>query len=245
MSHSICLSINVNKVATLRNSRGKNLPDVVRTALDLVEMGAHGITVHPRPDGRHIRRQDVYDLKEVLKVELNVEGYPSSDFLQMIEEVRPAQVTLVPDPPEALTSNAGWVTRGTESILRPALERITRVGARSSVFVDPETAGLEDLRTFKAWGADRIELYTEQYAEDFGTDLQTKTLGNYQQAARSARQVGLGVNAGHDLNLRNLATFSKGIPELLEVSIGHAFICDSLYLGYHESLNRYLKALAQ
>lgn len=244
------LSVNVNKLATLRNSRGKNNPDVVQGAIDLVRFGSHGITVHPRPDERHIRRSDVGALKKALTphpdgktIELNVEGYPAEDFLQLIDETKPAQVTLVPDPPEALTSNAGWSVEANRELLAKVSARIKKSGARVSVFVDPETMRDEDYKTLRGIGVDRVELYTERYAETHGKDGGEKVLANYERAAKLAKDNGLGVNAGHDLSLENLAALVQRIPWIDEVSIGHALICDALYLGFEETVRRYLGCL--
>lgn len=237
------LSVNVNKLATLRNSRGKNNPDVVQSALDLIRLGAQGITVHPRPDGRHIRFSDVEALKSVIDVELNVEGYPSEDFLVLVAKVRPAQVTLVPDPPGVLTSNAGWDVGQTANLLKSVVARLKQIPTRVSVFVDPQTMNNEDWATLREINVDRVELYTERYAEKFATPEQDQVLRDYKSAAQMARNVGLGVNAGHDLNLDNLSSLIDEIPWMDEVSIGHALICDALYLGYPETIRRYLNCL--
>lgn len=238
------LSININKVATLRNSRDKDNPHVLKTALDLVKMGAEGITVHPRPDERHIRRSDVYELAACLgDVEFNIEGYPSDDFIEMIEEIEPDQATLVPDKPNALTSNAGWRTKGNEQFLQHVISRLNKTGTRISVFVDPFAITEGELRQLREWGAHRIELYTERYADDFDGPEALFTLRKYQECAAQASRLGLGINAGHDLNSINLRAFADAIPELEEVSIGHAFICDALYLGYQTTLEIYLEQL--
>lgn len=240
------LSVNVNKLATLRNSRGKNNPDVVQGALDLISFGAQGITVHPRPDERHIRRSDVYALAKVVKtVEFNIEGYPSDDFLKMVVEVKPAQATLVPDPPEALTSNAGWKVRENESILKKVAARLKPAGIRTSVFVDPATMADDEYRLLKSIGIDRVELYTERFAEDFGGAKSEDVLATYERAARLARESGLGVNAGHDLSLENLTGLIRRIPWIDEVSIGHALVCDALYLGFEETIRRYLNCIRE
>jgi pyridoxine 5-phosphate synthase len=242
--HAAKLSVNVNKLATLRNSRGKNTPDVVQMSRDIISFGADGITVHPRPDGRHIRREDVYDLKAALigpyAVEFNIEGYPSDDFLAMMNEIAPAQCTLVPDPPEALTSNAGWKV----SANRQTLEKVTRVlksqsPIRVSVFIDPAEVQTSDLKTLADIGVDRIELYTESYALAFAGPDQEKVTDLYRKCAEEAHGLGLGINAGHDLNLQNLLHFAQAIPQLEEVSIGHALIADALYYGMKETIRLY------
>lgn len=237
------LSVNVNKVATLRNSRGKNIPDVVKVSLDLIKMGAQGITVHPRPDERHIKKQDVFDLKEAIDVELNVEGYPSSDFLELVEKTRPAQVTLVPDPPHVLTSNAGWEWQGSEDILKSSLKKIKDLGLRSSLFVDPMSLPEGDLAKFKVAGCDRVELYTEAFSDSFATEKQDEVTKKYAEFAKVAHDLGFGINAGHDLNLKNLAHLKTNIPMLDEVSIGHALVCDALYLGFEKTIQGYLDQL--
>jgi len=233
------LSVNVNKVALLRNSRGGNVPNVLQFAQDCVFFGAQGITVHPRPDGRHVRRDDVYELKSHLKVELNVEGYPSPEFLDMLCEVRPAQATLVPDPPGALTSDHGWNTISERSFLRDVVARLQEAGVRVSLFIDPDPAhatGAKDV------DADRVELYTGPYAHDYPRGPEA-AIAAYREAAREAERVGLGLNAGHDLNLDNLAYFRRQIPNLLEVSIGHALVADALYLGLERTIESYLACL--
>lgn len=238
------LSVNVNKLATLRNSRGKNNPDVIKGALDIIGFGGEGITVHPRPDERHIRKTDVYELKKRLGVtELNVEGYPSDDFIRMILEVKPAQVTLVPDPPHVLTSNAGWRVKENEALLRDVTARLKTSGARVSVFIDPETMQEDEYRLLRDIGVDRVELYTEKYAETYSAPEHASVLAKYREAAERARAVGLGVNAGHDLNTENLTALIRAIPWIDEVSIGHALICDALYWGLKETVARYLKCI--
>jgi pyridoxine 5-phosphate synthase len=237
------LSVNVNKIATLRNARGKNTPDVLQVSLDLIKFGAQGITVHPRPDERHIRKTDVYELKKHLSVEFNIEGYPSDDFLQMVAEVKPAQCTLVPDPPEALTSNAGWRVCENADLLKKATEQLHAQGVRVSVFIDPATITDADFKKLKELHVDRIELYTEAFAEHFGSSLQEKTTHVYKVAAQKAQALGLGVNAGHDLNLINLKTLAHAIPFMDEVSIGHALVADALYLGFPDTIRRYLECL--
>jgi pyridoxine 5-phosphate synthase len=234
------LSVNLNKVATLRNSRGGERPHVVQAARTCIEAGCHGITVHPRPDGRHIRRYDVFDLAAMLTVEFNIEGYPSPEFLDLVRQVRPAQCTLVPDPPDVLTSNAGWDLSGDMAWLRDILQCLHDCGVRTSLFVEPDT---DQVRRAKDIGADRIELYTERYAKAFHTAQRDQVFDEYYQAAVVAQDVGLGLNAGHDLDLDNLPFFAQRIPGLLEVSIGHALISDALEMGLRQSVKAYLRAL--
>lgn len=236
----IKLSININKIATLRNARGGNLPDVLKAAVDCEKFGAQGITVHPRPDERHIRYQDVIDLKPLVKTEFNIEGYPSDTFLDMVLKIKPTQVTLVPDPPDVLTSNAGWDTVKHESFLQEIIEQLKSNGMRTSIFID---ANLNDIKNSVNTGTDRIELYTETYAEGFSKDKEN-AIKPYIEAAELANQLGLGINAGHDLNLDNLSYFAHNIPGLLEVSIGHALISDALYYGLEKTVELYLKQLA-
>jgi len=236
----IRLSVNVNKAATLRNARGGNVPDVVRVAETCVDAGCHGITVHPRPDERHIRRSDVVALAGVLTVELNVEGYPSPGLLALVAQVRPAQCTLVPDPPDVLTSNAGWDLRGDVGVPRAALAELARLGIRSSLFLEPD---VDAVRRARDLGADRGELYTESYARTYGGPDGERTFERFRQAAEAALDVGLGMNAGHDLDLRNLPHFAAHIPGLLEVSIGHALISDALFMGLRAAVHAYLMAL--
>lgn len=233
------LSVNINKIATLRNARGGNLPDLTRMALDCERFGAQGITVHPRPDERHIRYRDVIELKPLLSTEFNIEGYPSTPFIDLVLKVRPAQVTLVPDPPDALTSNAGWNTVKHEAFLKEIILEFRRGGIRTSIFVDPDEAMI---RHASKTETDRIELYTESYAREFPTDRE-KAVNPFIKAGHWAKEVGLGLNAGHDLNLENLHFFSQKVPDLLEVSIGHALICDALYLGIENAIQLYLRQL--
>jgi pyridoxine 5-phosphate synthase len=237
------LSVNVNKLATLRNSRGKNNPDVVQMALSIITYGAEGITVHPRPDGRHIRTADVFALKEAIDVELNIEGYPSPDFLALVQQVRPAQCTLVPDPPEVLTSNAGWQVTEHHVFLTQVVKQLQDYGVRTSLFIDPKQCSAVDAAHLQRIGTDRVELYTEAYAEDYGTPQATTTLLTYQQCAQHMIALGIGLNAGHDLNLTNLRHFVQSVPGIQEVSIGHALICDALELGMQISVERYLSCL--
>ncbi len=232
------LSVNINKVATIRNARGGNMPDVLKVAVDCERFGAQGITVHPRPDERHIRYSDVRGLKPILKEEFNIEGYPSEDFMRLIEEVKPAQVTLVPDAPDVLTSNAGWDTVKREVELTKIISRLKQT-CRVSVFVEADCAMVEGA---KRCGADRVELYTESYARNYSQDRQ-KAIENFVSAARKAEEVGLGLNAGHDLNLENLQYFNQMIPNLQEVSIGHALISDALYFGLENTIQMYKKLL--
>lgn len=233
------LSVNINKIATLRNARGGNNPDVVRVALDCERFGAQGITVHPRPDERHIRHQDVFDLRPQLSTEFNIEGYPSEDFCNLVIKAKPAQVTLVPDAPDQLTSNHGWDTKNNIEFLTPIVKRFKDAGIRVSIFIDPDK---EMVDYAKQIGADRVELYTEPYASQYATDRE-KAIAPFIEAARHCREIGLGLNAGHDLSLQNLAYFHACIPWVDEVSIGHALICDALYLGLRETIKGYLNCL--
>jgi pyridoxine 5-phosphate synthase len=233
------LSVNINKIATLRNARGGNNPNVIQTAVDCERFGAQGITVHPRPDERHIRYSDVLQLKEVVKTEFNIEGYPDERFLKLIGEVKPAQATLVPDKPDAITSNAGWDTLNNAQFLSDVIEEIKNMGVRVSVFVDPALRMVEGAARIQT---DRIELYTEPYAREFLVSREI-AIKPYIESAKLAHQLGLGVNAGHDLDLHNLAFFHKNIPHLDEVSIGHALICDALYLGLENTIQLYLRRL--
>lgn len=233
------LSVNINKIATLRNARGGNNPDVVRVALDCERFGAQGITVHPRPDERHIRHQDVFDLRPQLSTEFNIEGYPSEDFCNLVIKAKPAQVTLVPDAPDQLTSNHGWDTKNNIEFLTPIVKRFKDAGIRVSIFIDPDK---EMADYAKQIGADRVELYTEPYASQYATDRE-KAIAPFIEAARHCREIGLGLNAGHDFSLQNLAYFHACIPWVDEVSIGHALICDALYLGLRETIKEYLNCL--
>ncbi|HPK05742.1 MAG TPA: pyridoxine 5'-phosphate synthase [Bacteroidales bacterium] len=233
------LSVNINKIATLRNARGGNVPDVIASAKNIERYGAQGITVHPRPDERHIRRSDVYELNKVVTTEFNIEGYPSEDFIRMVIEVKPHQVTLVPDPPDVLTSNAGWDTIRHQDFLRKVVARFQDAGIRTSLFIEtvPELI-------FKAaeTGTNRVELYTEPYAANYHIDRE-KAIHPFVVAAEAAAKAGLGLNAGHDLSLDNLRYFAQNIPNLLEVSIGHALISDALYLGLQNTVQMYLEKL--
>ncbi|GAA4366689.1 pyridoxine 5'-phosphate synthase [Hymenobacter saemangeumensis] len=234
------LSVNINKIATLRNARGHNRPDVLQAARDIERFGAEGITVHPRPDERHIRYQDVRDLKGIVTTELNVEGNPTPDFLDLVREVRPEQVTLVPDAPDAITSNAGWDTLRHQGYLRDVVGELQQLGCRVSIFLDPDLALVE---AAAQTGTDRIELYTEAYARGYHANREA-AVAAYRLAAARAGQLGLGVNAGHDLDLDNLAWLHQQLPELAEVSIGHALICDALYLGLENTVQLYRRQLA-
>lgn len=233
------LSVNINKIATLRNSRGENRPSVTDVAVDCQRYGAEGITVHPRPDERHIRRADVADLRPLVRVEFNIEGYPSPDFLDLVLRTRPEQVTLVPDSPDALTSSAGWDVEANFDFLTSVVERLKGGGIRPSIFVGTD---IDNIRAAARTGTDRIELYTKPYADLYHTDP-AAAVAPFVEASRAARNLGLGVNAGHDLDLDNLAYFRTALPWLHEVSIGHALICDALYLGLEETIHRYLQAL--
>lgn len=233
------LSVNINKIATLRNARGGNNPDVLKVAKDCEFFGAQGITVHPRPDERHIRHKDVYDLRPLLKTEFNIEGYPSEDFIQLVCDVCPNQVTLVPDKPDQLTSNSGWDTRANRVFLSEVTQRFHKKGIRVSFFISPE---IQMAEFAKRAGADRVELYTEPYASQYVKNRET-AIAKFVDTAKYVREIGLGLNAGHDLSLVNLKYFHQQIPWLDEVSIGHALICDALYLGLKESIHQYLNCL--
>lgn len=235
------LSVNINKIAVVRNSRGGNRPNVLQAALDIERFGADGITVHPRPDERHIRYADVRELKPRLSTEFNIEGNPIPSFVELVLEACPAQVTLVPDGPDVLTSNAGWDTLRHRDFLKEVADRFHEKGIRVSIFVDPDP---EMVRGAVACGADRVELYTEAYARNYASDREA-AIAPYLRAAEAARDCGLGLNAGHDLDLENLAYFSECIPWLDEVSIGHALISDALYLGLEETVARYQKCLVK
>lgn len=233
------LSVNINKIATLRNSRGGNVPNLLQVAKDVQKFGAHGVTVHPRPDERHIRYQDARDLKEVVYTEYNIEGNPQHNFIDLVLECKPTQVTLVPDAIGALTSNAGWDTIKHKDFLKEVIGVFKGQGIRTSIFVDPNVAMIEGA---KETGTDRIELYTESFAYEFGLG-NLKGIDPYVQAAIRANELGLGINAGHDLSLDNIRFFKENIHGLLEVSIGHALICESLYLGLENVVNMYLQKL--
>jgi pyridoxine 5-phosphate synthase len=235
------LSVNINKIATLRNARGANNPNVVQVALDAERFGAQGITVHPRPDERHIRYQDVMDLSKVVTTEFNIEGYPDQRFMDLVKKVKPAQATLVPDPPTAITSNTGWDTIAHQSMLKDIVAELKEAGVRVSIFINPEAKFFEPA---KLTGTDRVELYTEPYAVGFPIDPE-KALRPYIEVSEIARELGLGLNAGHDLDLHNLAFLKKSIPYLDEVSIGHALICDALYYGLENTIQMYRRKLEE
>lgn len=234
------LSVNVNKIATLRNSRGGDVPNLLKVAIDLERFGAQGITIHPRPDERHIKYQDARDLKKVVQTELNIEGNPIDSFIKLVDEVKPAQVTLVPDGPDALTSNAGWDTLKHKDFLSDIVKHFKDQGIRTSIFVDPV---IEMIEGAAKTGVDRIELYTEDFASRYSSDKEA-AIKPYILAAQKANELGLGINAGHDLSLENIQYFNKQIPNLLEVSIGHALISESLYLGLENTVNMYKAKLA-
>ena len=233
------LSVNINKIATLRNARGGDNPNVLRVALDCERFGAQGITVHPRPDERHIRRQDVFDLRPALTTELNIEGYPSPEFIELVQQVVPAQVTLVPDSPEQLTSNHGWDTNKHFDFLSKVVADFQEKGIRVSIFVDADPEMVD--YAAKA-GADRVELYTEPYAAQYPIDRET-AIAPFVRAGERAKQLGLGLNMGHDLSLENLAYMHQRMPYVDECSIGHALVCDALYLGLEETIRRYRACL--
>ena len=229
------LSVNVNKIATLRNARGGNVPNVLKVALDCERFGADGITVHPRPDERHIRRSDVFELRPALSTEFNIEGYPSKEFLDLVLQVKPHQVTLVPDGPNQITSNSGWDTKTHQEFLRDILDQLSSAGIRTSVFV---AADAEMIEYAAKAGTDRVELYTEPYASNYLINRE-EAIAPFVEAAQVAKKAGLGLNAGHDLSLVNLGYFSQMIPWLDEVSIGHALISDALYLGLQRTIQEY------
>ncbi|MDX1470190.1 MAG: pyridoxine 5'-phosphate synthase [Flavobacteriaceae bacterium] len=233
------LSVNINKIATLRNSRGGNVPDLVKFAVDAQQFGAEGITVHPRPDERHIRYQDVYDLKPIVTTEFNIEGRPIDKFMQLVLEVKPAQVTLVPDAEDTLTSDAGYNTIKHKDFLKEIIAEFKSNGIRTSIFVDPVLKFIEGA---KETGTDRIELYTEEYAKVY-TNNKELAITHYREAAVLANKLELGINAGHDLSLENIQFFKQNIPNLLEVSIGHALISESIYLGAENVIQMYLHRL--
>jgi len=235
------LSVNINKIATIRNARGGNTPNLVQAAVDIENFGADGITIHPRPDERHITLQDTYDLDKVVKTEYNIEGYPNERFLKLIEELKPAQATLVPDPPHVLTSNAGWNTVEHFELLKSVIERIKSVGVRVSLFIEADS---EMIQKAAEVGADRIEFYTGPYAEGY-TEDRNKAISPYTASAKVALDNGLEINAGHDLSLENLKFFKQNIPNLAEVSIGHALISDALYLCLENTVAMYKDLLVE
>lgn len=233
------LSVNINKVATIRNARGGNMPDILKVATDCESFGAQGITVHPRPDERHIRYADVYALKPLVKTEFNIEGYPTDSFIDLVVKVKPTQVTLVPDDPDAITSNAGWDVKSNLDMLSELVDIFRDKGIRTSLFVGTDT---EQIQWAAKTGTDRVELYTEPYATLYPTD-KDKAIAPFIEAAKAAKNLGMGVNAGHDLSLENLAWFSQHIPFIEEVSIGHALICDALYYGLEKTISLYKACL--
>lgn len=233
------LSVNINKIATLRNARGGNVPDLLKVAMDIESFGAQGITVHPRPDERHIRYRDVVELKTIVKTEFNIEGNPIQKFIDLVLRVKPEQVTLVPDADDAITSNAGWDTVKHKEYLKEVISEFHRNGIRTSIFVDPDVKMVENA---VETGTNRIELYTEAYAQKFAAG-DRDAVKNYAACAKEAASLGLGVNAGHDLSLENIKYFKEQVPGLLEVSIGHALITEALYLGLENTIHRYLKLL--
>ena len=235
------LSVNINKVATIRNARGGNMPDILKVAQDCENFGAQGITVHPRPDERHIKYSDVYALKPFIRTEFNIEGYPCNDFIDLVLKVKPTQVTLVPDAPDAITSNAGWNVSANFDLLSEMVDTFTAQGIRTSIFVGTDLANIE---LAAKTGTDRIELYTEPYATNYPVNKE-EAVAPFIAAAQLAKNLGMGVNAGHDLSLENLAWFSQNIPWLEEVSIGHALICDALYHGLQETISLYKACLQQ
>ena len=235
----INLSVNVNKIATLRNARGGNVPDVLQVAIDCEHFGANGITVHPRPDERHIRRSDVLALRPLVRTEFNIEGYPTEQFMELVLSVRPTQVTLVPDAPDALTSSAGWDVQANMAFLTGIVDRLKEAGIRTSIFVGTD---IDNIHAAAQTGADRVELSTEPYAKEFPIDPE-RAVAPFTAAAIAAHSVGLGLNAGHDLSLKNLRYFQQHVPHLSEVSIGHALISDALYMGLEATIKAYLDCL--
>jgi pyridoxine 5-phosphate synthase len=233
------LSVNINKVATIRNARGNNVPNVLKVALDIEKFGADGITVHPRPDERHIRYADVFDLANEVTTEFNVEGYPNKKFMDLVLSTKPHQVTLVPDPPEVLTSNAGWKIKNNLSLLQESLAEFKKAGIRTSVFME---ANLKDIEELALIDVDRAELYTESYASGYQKNRE-EAIAPFMDAAKLASEMGVDLNAGHDLSLENLKYFSDSIPNLLEVSIGHAFVADALYYGFEKTVGMYKNLL--
>ncbi len=233
------LSVNINKVATIRNARGNNLPNLVQVAKDCEKFGAQGITIHPRPDERHITYQDVYDLKPNVTTEFNIEGFPNTSFIKLVLDVKPEQVTLVPDPPGVLTSNAGWDTLKQKDFLKEVITEFKSAGIRTSIFVDTE---IQNIENSVDTGTDRIEFYTGPYADNFNKN-KAEAIAPFIKAAQLAQNLGLELNAGHDLNLENLNYFKEHVNGLLEVSIGHALICDALYYGLENTIQKYLNCL--
>lgn len=234
------LSVNVNKVATIRNARGNNVPNLLNVALDIEKYGANGITVHPRPDERHIRFADVYELSKNISTEFNIEGYPNDKFIQLVLEVKPHQVTLVPDPPHVLTSNAGWKIKENKELLKEVLQEFKNNNIRTSVFMEANTDAIKEVELIEV---DRIELYTESYASGYSSNKE-KAIEPFIASAKLATEMGVGLNAGHDLNLENLKYFADNIPNLLEVSIGHALVSDALYYGLQKTVSLYKNLLS-
>ena len=235
------LSVNINKIATIRNARGGDTPNVLQAAIDIENFGAEGITVHPRPDERHITRKDAYGLGDTVKTEYNIEGYPSEDFIHMVLEIKPTQVTLVPDGPDVVTSNAGWDCIHQKDYLSPIIKRFKNEGIRVSVFIDPV---VEQIDAALSCGTDRVELYTEAYASKYAVN-RAEAIAPYKAAAKRATELGIGINAGHDLSLENLEYFTTEIPDTLEVSIGHALISDALYYGLNNAVGMYKNKLSK
>ena len=233
------LSVNINKIATIRNARGQNTPNIVDAVMNCQKFGADGITVHPRPDERHITKRDIFDIKPKITTEYNIEGYPTDDFIDMVLNVQPNQVTLVPDSPDVITSSSGWDTIKFQSYLKNIISKLKNSGIRTSIFVDPI---IDIVQGAKECGADRIELYTEDYANNYNLN-KDKAIEPYVIAAKKANEMGIGINAGHDLNLNNLNFFANNIPNLLEVSIGHALISDAIYLGLENTIQMYKRLL--
>ena len=233
------LSVNINKVATIRNARGNNVPNLLKVALDIEKFGADGITVHPRPDERHIRYADVSELAQNIQTEFNVEGYPNKRFMDLVLSTKPHQVTLVPDPPGVLTSNAGWKVKENKSLLEESLGELSKAGIRTSVFMEANTKDIEQLALIQV---DRVELYTESYASGYSSDKE-EAIRPFMEAAKLTSEMGIGLNAGHDLNVENLAFFASSIPNLLEVSIGHALVADALYFGFEKTIAMYKNLL--
>ncbi len=233
------LSVNINKVATIRNARGNNVPNLLKVALDIEKFGADGITVHPRPDERHIRYSDVVELSKNIRTEFNVEGYPNKKFMELVLTTKPDQVTLVPDPPGVLTSNAGWKIKDNKSLLEESLSELKKAGIRTSVFMEAKVADIEELSLIEV---DRAELYTESYASGYSNNRE-QAIRPFTEAAKLTSEMGIGLNAGHDLNLENLSFFASSLPNLLEVSIGHALVADALYLGFERTVALYKNQL--
>ena len=233
------LSVNVNKIATITNARGQNTPNIVDAVMNCQKFGADGITVHPRPDERHITKRDIFDIKPKITTEYNIEGYPTDDFIDMVLNVQPNQVTLVPDSPDVITSSSGWDTIKFQSYLKNIISKLKNSGIRTSIFVDPI---IDIVQGAKECGGDRIELYTEDYANNYNLN-KDKAIEPYVIAAKKANEMGIGINAGHDLNLNNLNFFANNIPNLLEVSIGHALISDAIYLGLENTIQMYKRLL--